>query len=128
MRSLEPNIGAVAVIAPAVQSANNTGTAIDLLGFESACLVVNTGAIDAAGDFSIKLQESDETAGGTFADVATEHLTGGAPSTLEANSVYRLGYIGNRRYIRTVLTKAGGTSIALGAVLIKGHPADAPVA
>lgn len=128
MRSLEPNIGAVAAIAPAVQSANNTSGAIDLLGFESACLVVNTGAITSAGDFSIKLQESDDTTAANFADVAAEHLTGGTPSTLEASSVYRLGYIGNRRYVRTVLTKAGGTSIALGAVLVKGHPADAPVA
>ena len=128
MRSLEPNIGAVPMIAPAVQSGNNTGAATDLLGFESACLVVNTGAVAGDGDFSVKLQESDETAGGSFADVAAEHLTGAVPATLEADSVYRLGYIGTKRYIRTVLTKNSGTSLALGAVLVKGHPADAPVA
>ena len=128
MRSLEPNIGAVPMIAPAVLTGNNTGAATDLLGFESACLVVNTGAVAGDGDVSIKLQESDETAGGTFTDVEAAHLTGAVPATLEADSVYRLGYIGHRRYIRTVLTKNSGTSLALGAVLVKGHPADAPVA
>lgn len=128
MRSLQPNIGVVPMIAPAVQTATVTGAATDLLGFQSACLVVNTGAIAAAGDFAIKLQESDTTTLGDFADVVAEHLQGEVPATLEADSVYRLGYVGNKRYVRTVLTRAGGTSIALGAVLIKGHPAEAPVA
>lgn len=128
MRSLEPNIGSVQMIAPAVHTGNDTGAATDLLGFESACLVVNTGAIAGDGSFSIKLQESDDTAGGTFTDVAAEHLTGAPASPLEADSVYRLGYIGHRRYIRSVLTRASGTSIALGAVLVKGHPHDKPVA
>lgn len=127
MRSLEPNIGAVQVVAPAVLTGNDTATAIDLRGFESACLVVNTGAIAGAGDFSLKLQESDETGGGTFTDVAADDLTGSVPATLEANSVYRLGYIGHRRYVRTVITKNSGTSIALGAVLVKGNAHEKPV-
>lgn len=127
MRSLEPNIGAVQMVAPVVLTGNNTASAVELQGFESACLVVNTGAIVGAGDFSIKLQESDDTAGGTFTDVTAEHQTGDVPATLEAASVYRLGYIGVRRYVRTVVTKSSGTSIALGAVLIKGHAHEVPV-
>lgn len=127
MRSLEPNIGAVAMVAPAVLTGANTATAVDLQGFESAALVINTGAIAGDGDFSITLQESDETGGGTFTDVEAEHMTGSVPDTLEAASVYRLGYIGHRRYIRSVIAKNSGTSIALGAVLIKGHPHEAPV-
>lgn len=127
MRSLEPNIGAVQLIAPAVITAANTATAVDLLGFESACLVVNTGAIAAAGDFSIKLQESDTTTAGDFADIDAAHLTGSTPATLEANSVYRVGYIGHKRYLRSVVAKAGGTSIAMAAVLVKGDPHDRPV-
>ncbi|WP_404404897.1 hypothetical protein [Pelagibacterium halotolerans] len=128
MRSLEPNIGGVQAIAPAVLSATTTGSAIDLQGFEAACLMVNTGDIVSAGDFAIKLQESDTTTSGDFADIDASHITGSAPATLEANSVYKLGYIGNKRYLRAVVTKTGGTSIALGAVLVKGHPHEAPVA
>ncbi len=96
--------------------------------FNSACLVINTGALAGAGDFSIALEESDETTGGSFTAVAADHLTGAVPATLAADSVYRLGYVGNRRYIRTVLTHNGGTSLALGAVLVKGHPTETPVA
>lgn len=128
MRSIEPNIGAVQVVAPAVLSATNTSAAIDLKGFESAAIVINTGAIVSAGDFTAKLQESDTTTSGDFTDVAAEHLTGEFPASLAADSVIKVGYIGFKRYLRTVITKNGGTSIAAGAVLIKGHPHDAPVA
>ncbi|WP_040651506.1 hypothetical protein [Roseovarius sp. 217] len=128
MRDITPNIGLTQAVAPAVLSATATSAAIDLLGFNSAALVVNTGAVAGDGDFTAKLQESDTTISGDFADVAVEHLVGALPATLDADSVVKQGYIGNKRYIRTVLTKNGGTSIAAGAVIVKGHPSDAPVA
>lgn len=128
MRDLAPNIAPVQVVAPAVLTGNNTSAAIDLQGFESAALVVNTGAIAGSGNFTAKLQESDETSGGTFTDVEAEHLVGSFPATLEADGVAKVGYIGLRRYVRTVFTKNSGTSIAAGAVLIKGNPHVVPVA
>lgn len=128
MRDIAPNIGVVQAVAPAVLSATNTSAAIDLLGFDSAAVVINTGAIVSSGDFTAKLQESDTTTSGDFTDVAAEHLVGDLPATLEADSVVKQGYIGNKRYIRTVLTKNSGTSIAAGAVIVKGHPTEAPVA
>ncbi|WP_297775625.1 hypothetical protein [uncultured Roseovarius sp.] len=128
MRDIAPNIGLAQAVAPAVLSATTTSAAIDLLGFDSAALVINTGDIVSAGDFTAKLQESDTTTSGEFADVAAEHLVGTLPLILEAASVYKQGYIGNKRYIRAVITKNGGTSIAAGAVIVKGHPAEAPVA
>ena len=128
MRDIAPNIGVVQAVAPAVLSATNTSDAIALLGFDSAAVVINTGAIVSAGDFTAKIQESDTTTSGDFADVDAAHLVGDLPATLEASSVYKQGYIGNKRYIRTVITKNGGTSIAAGAVIVKGHPAEAPVA
>ena len=127
MRDIAPNFGLSQAVAPAVLSATNTSAAIDLLGFNSAALVINTGAIEAAGDFTAKLQESDTTTSGDFADVGAEHLVGTLPATLVASSLYKQGYIGNKRYVRTVITKNGGTSIAAGAVIVKGHPAEAPV-
>ncbi|SFD17226.1 hypothetical protein [Salipiger profundus] len=127
MRDIAPNIGVVQAVAPAVLSATNTSAAIDLLGFDSAAVVINTGAIVSSGDFTAKLQESDTTTSGDFTDVAAEHLVGDLPATLEADSVVKQGYIGNKRYIRTVITQNSGTSIAAGAVIVKGHPAEAPV-
>lgn len=128
MRDIAPNIGVVQAVAPAVLSATDTSAAIDLLGFNSAAVIINTGAIVSSGDFTAKLQESDTTTGGDFADVAAAHLVGALPTSLEADAVVKQGYIGNKRYIRTVLTKNSGTSIAAGAVILKGHPADSPVA
>ncbi|QGA57256.1 MULTISPECIES: hypothetical protein [Brucella] len=120
---------AVQAIAPAVLAANTNGVSIDLKGFDSALFVINTGAIDAAGDFTVKLQESDTGTSG-WTDVDAADLLGSVPATLAANAAYRIGYIGSKRkrYVRAVATKAGGTSIAAGVVAILGHPNIAPVA
>ena len=75
----------------------------------------------------MKLQESDASDSG-FADVPADQFTSNAPATLAAASAYKLGYIGWKRYVRLAVSKAGGTSIALGAVAIKGDAADRPVA
>lgn len=128
MRDIASNFGVVQAVAPAVLSATNTSSAIDLLGFNSAALVLNTGAIVSSGDFTAKIQESDTNTPGGFADVAAADLVGELPATLEAASVYRQGYVGNKRYLRTVITKNGGTSIAAGAVIVKGDAAERPVA
>lgn len=120
---------AVQAIAPAVLAANTNGVSIDLKGFDSALFVINTGAIDAAGDFTVKLQESDTGTSG-WTDVDAADLLGSVPATLAANAAYQIGYIGSKRkrYVRAVATKAGGTSIAAGVVAILGHPNIAPVA
>jgi hypothetical protein len=128
MRDFVSNIGPVASIVPAVQAASANGAAVDLLGFNGAALVINTGAVAGSGDYAIKLQESDTTADEDFDDVAASDLIGTLPATLEASKVYKQGYIGNCRYVRAVITKASGTSIAAGAIIVKGRPASAPVA
>lgn len=127
MRDLAQNIGAAPALAPAVQSANANGLAVDMKGFNRAAFVVSTGAIASAGDFGVKLQESDASGSG-FADVAAGQFTTNAPATLAADSAYRLGYLGDKRFVRLVLTKAGGTSIAAGAVAILGDPQHTPIA
>ncbi len=55
-------------------------------------------------------------------------LLGTLPAALEADTVCKQGYKGTKRYIRAVITKTSGTSIAAGAVFALGHPHDAPVA
>ncbi|WP_287994600.1 hypothetical protein [Acidiphilium sp.] len=127
MRDLQSNIGVVAAVAPATLTATNTSAAIDLRGFDSACVVINTGAIGGAGNFTPKLTESD-TSDGTYTDVAAADLVGEFPSALAAASVYKVGYIGNKRFIQTVLTLNSGTNIAASAVVVLGNPDQAPVA
>lgn len=118
----------VASLVPAVQAATLKGGHVDLQGFGSALMVINTGAIAGYGDYSLAMQESDTTTDGDFTDVASANRIGTIPATLEASKVYRQAYIGKKRYVRAVITKADGTSIAAGAVFVLGHPALAPVA
>lgn len=122
------NTNAVASLVPAVQTATLKGSTIDTKGYGTALMIVNTGAIAGDGDYVVAMQESDTTTDGDFADVEAADLIGTLPATLVASSVYRQAYIGTKRYLRAVITKTGGTSIAAGAVFVLGTPAMAPVA
>lgn len=128
MRDLSHNLGVVQALVPQVLAATDTSAAIDLLGFNSAMLVINTGAIASSGNFTAKLQESDTTTSEDFTDVVAADLIGTLPAVLLASSVAKQSYIGNKRYLRLVTTKNSGTSIAAGAVIIKGHAKSRPVA
>lgn len=127
MKDTYSDFGLAQGAVPAVLSATTTDTGVDLQGFNSALVIVATGAIAGSGDFTTKLQESDASGSG-YTDVAAADLLGSFPETLEASSVVKVGYIGTKRYIRTVTTKNSGTSIAAAIVVAKGHPFDAPVA
>jgi hypothetical protein len=127
MRDSYHSLGAVLALAPAVQSASVDGVAIDTKGYNSLTFALSTGAIVSAGDFSAKVQHSDASGSG-FEDAPAGSYFSNAPATLAASTSYKLGYIGDRRYSRLVLTKAGGTSIAAGATAILGNAASKPVA
>lgn len=116
----------VSALAPAVQAATIKGGAVDLQNFGSALVVINTGAIVSAGDFTAKLQEADTTTDSDFTDVAADDQVGLLPASLAASGSACVSYIGKRRYIRVVATKNGGTSIAAGAVVVLGHKQIAP--
>lgn len=128
MRDLASNIGAVLALSPAVQAATIKGNTIDTNGFESVAFIVNTGAIASAGDFGLKLQESDTTTDGDFTDVAAGDLVGTLPATVTADGSFKQSYIGHKRYVRLVATKNGGTSVAIGAVAVLGGAHQRPVA
>lgn len=128
MKDTYSDFGVAQTLAPLVQTATLAGTAVDLQGYNSATLVVNTGVIASAGLYDIRLQESATTTNEDFTDVAAADLLGALPAGLAAASTYKQGYVGNKRYIRALITKQSGTSIAAGAVVIRGHANDAQVA
>lgn len=127
MKDIQSGLAATVAVVPQVVAATNTSSAIDLQGYAAALLVITTGAIVSSGDYTAKLQESDTTTGGDFTDVEADDLLNTFSASLAENSVERIGYVGSKRYLRTVITKNGGTSIAASAVVMLGHPADAPV-
>lgn len=128
MRELYNDVGLVQALIPAVQSATATSEAIDLAGFDSALVLINTGAIASSGNFTVKLQESDTTTAEDFTDVGAANLVGSFATALAADSLYKVAYSGTKRYIRTVATKNSGTSIIAGIFVAKGHALTGPVA
>jgi len=128
MKDIFSGLGVISSLAPAVVSATTKGSHADLQGYNAALLVINTGAVVGDGLYDLKLQESDTTTDGDFGNVDAKDLIGSLPAELAATSAYKVGYVGNKRYIRAVITKTSGTSIVAGAVVIKGSPSLAPVA
>ncbi|MGE0853642.1 MAG: hypothetical protein AB7O44_29180 [Hyphomicrobiaceae bacterium] len=130
MRDLVNNIGPYQALAPAVYSGTSAGLGVDLQGFESATIVIETGAIVGAGNYTASIEESDTGLDSPedFDAVAAGDLIGTLPETLEEYSTYKIGYRGHQPYVRVVLTKNSGTSIAVAATVVRGHPHEAPVA
>lgn len=128
MKDTTTNTDTVQAIVPAVKSASGAGATVDTQGFGSLMFAIETGAISSSGNFTAKVQESDTTTDGDFADAVAADVIGTLPAVLAADSSYRAGYRGKKRYARLYLTKNSGTSIAVGASAVLGHPNLAPVA
>lgn len=121
MRDLNSNIAVVLALSPVVHTATKADAPIiDLQGCGSAVIAINTGAIASAGDYTISLSHGDasDLSGATTA--SGDELLGTFPASLAADSAYQVGYQGGKRYVRVVITKNSGTSIAAGAVVVKG--------
>ena len=119
-KGLYHNLRAVPAINSASQSAAADGIEIDRKGSQALMFIVNTGAITSAGDFGVKVEESD-TSGSGYTDADADDVISGAPASLAATSAYQVEYIGKKRFVRLSLTKAGGTSIQAGAIALIGH-------
>ena len=121
MSDLKNSIAVALALAPAVISATKSDAPIvDLQGAGSATLVINSGAIAGDGVYSAKLVHGNAADLSDVADVAGDELLGAFPAALAADSVVTVGYRGGKRYVRLVVTKVSGTSVAAGAVVIKG--------
>ena len=137
MRDLANNISVAQSIAPVVGSSDTNGTGIDLQGFESATIVVDTGVEGDTLSSSVKVDFilQDSTDNSSFSAVTSNSLvTDGAVDssgiflTLDANGetpqVTSIGYVGGARYIRVVADHTGTHSNGspYGVTVIKSHP------
>lgn len=140
MKDLSNNIVPVVSIINAVKTAAANGTGVDLQGYEGATVIVDVGAegdtLSSSVHFEISLEESDDNS--TFTDVAQAGIidgtisaggiflkldgtTNGDPGT--TGGIFRVGYVGGKRYIRVVLAKTGTHSngTPIGAMVVKSH-------
>ena len=137
MRDMVNHVRTEVLIEPQTLSGQKTSAQLDTNGAGRLMLLIVTGAIVSDGSFNITVQESDTTTAGDFTEVAPEQLLGGngmlwgedgGSTVLAANTAYRIGYTGWKRYLRVIVNKSTGTSIVLGLVAVLGDLADRPAA
>ncbi len=124
------------VISPISQAGNTAmvGAIIDRQGFGSLEFAITLGTITTAGTtYTALLEESaasDLSGSNAVADadlIGTEALASFVDS--EVNTTKKLGYKGNKRYVRLTMTPAGNTGAStMSAVAVQGSAALAPVA
>lgn len=149
MRDLHNNLDAVQAIQAqtitqaggAIQSGN-----IDLKGFGAAEVVAHFGDIDEMGgspvggakiDVKIEHAADDGTGSpGAYANVTLADVLGpvavtsgvvASPTT--DTDVIKVGYVGDKRFLRVTLTPTGLTNGGpAGVIVVKAHPRHAPAA
>jgi hypothetical protein len=143
MRDLHHNIGIAEAIPPAAYAADNTPTAIDLLGFDSAEITIHVGVggitFTNTNKIEFKLTHSDDDttySAVTIDDVlglesvATSGIVKDLVAAHVAPTITKVGYIGGKRYLKLLADFSGthGTATPLSAVVIKSNARSRPVA
>lgn len=134
MRDLYSNLTFRRAISP-VSVADNTAQVsqiIDRQGFDSLVFAIATGSIaDADATFAVLVEDDDASGFGTAAAVADSELNGTEALAGfqfdDDNETRKIGYIGNKRYVRLTITPSGNASAAvLCAVAVLGNAALKP--
>lgn len=109
-------------IPPAAHGGAQNGTGVDLAGYESATAFIHTA--EASGVIFGLEHSDDDGDTDAYADVPAAQMVDGAPTVEPAAiGVYRLGYIGLKRWVRVTSDAAGTYS----AFIARGHARKAPV-
>lgn len=110
---------------------------IDMQGYESIIFVITTGTI-TDGTWTVTFQESDEVAANFVtidptADDYNGQLIGDAPGPFTNvdmafdDQIYKVGYAGDKRYVRCVVTETVMGTAEFGCNCILSNPHSAPV-
>ncbi len=141
IRDLISNISPAYSLTPVVRTADANGSGVDLQGFRSAVVLIQTGVggitFDGTNKIEYVLQHSDDDSTYTAvaqADVQGVTVTGsGIVRSLvaahAAASIVEVGYVGGKRYVRAVADFSGthGTGTLTSATVIRGGASNLPV-
>lgn len=126
----------VPLIVPVAARTDNTAIVsaiIDTKNYESAEFVLVTGAnTDANATFAVLVEDGDDSGLSDNAAVADAQLIGteaGAAFTFADDGECRkIGYLGNKRYVRVTVTPSGNDSgnIFISGVAVLGNARNAP--
>lgn len=137
MRDLFNHVHPLRAISPAAATTDNTawvGQVIDRAGYGSLTFLLAIGALsDADATFAVLVEEGDAddlSDAAAVADVdllGTEALAGFDFG--DDNETRKIGYVGNKRYVRLTVTPSGNSGNAfLAAIALLGHPDQTPTA
>jgi hypothetical protein len=135
MRDLMNHLHLLPAFAPAAAVADNTAqvsSVADLKGFGSCVLAFVTGT-DADADATMTLLIEDSADNVTFAAVDDAYLNGtevlGSYTFADDGETRKIGYVGNKRYVRATITPANNTgNLFLGGMWVLGNPSRQPTA
>lgn len=138
IRDLHNNIAPKRGISP-VAAAQTDNTAIvsqivDARGYESVEFLILTGSLaDADATFTVLVEEGDASNLSDAAAVADSDLLGTEAlagfTFADDDKVFKIGYVGSKRYVRVTITPANNTGNAcVAGVWLLGHPALKPTA
>lgn len=134
MKDLHNAIKVIHAITP--QAVGTSGIAggklspvIDRRGYDSVELIYSSGATLSAADTVVPVVYECATTGGAFTSVADADLLGTeAPLVLSAAKSGKVGYRGNKPYLKLRLYGTGHATGIVAAVAVMGNPEQAPVA
>lgn len=139
MKDLHNNIDPKRAISPQAARTDNTAIVseiLDMQGAEAAELIIQLGAnTDANATFALLMEHSDasDLSGGEAVPdsqlLGTEALAGFTAAD-DDNKVKKIGYVGNKRYVRATITPTGNDSgnIFLAATWLRGGLRNVPAA
>ena len=134
MRDMHNNIKVITAITPAAVGTSGIAggklsAAIDRRGFDSLEFVFNYSTAGASTDQIVPVVYEADATGDSFTSVADADLLGTeAAHVIAAAGAGKIGYRGNKRYVKLRLYGVGHATGTVGAVAVLGNPNIAPVA
>lgn len=126
-------------ISPKAVTTSQTGTGVDVQGYEAVTFILSTGHY-TDGEYAVLMEDSDDNA--TYAPVlessgklinvdnfpysedATDYLI---TSLVSQDEIFWVGYVGNKRYVRArIYANMAMTGMVFAACFLLGDPHSAP--
>lgn len=119
MRDYMNGIHIARAISPQAARTDNTAIVsqiVDVAGFQGLVFAINIGAnTDTNATFAVLVEDGDQANLSDAAAVADAKLTGtealaGFTAADDDNKLKKIGYVGNKRYVRLTITPSGNDS------------------
>lgn len=123
---IKSNVDVDQSILKAAKTASENGASFEIADYHAVSVIIDAGAW-TDGTHTFTVQESDDNS--TWAAVADTDLYGDTEPVIDGaaddDQKYRIGYKGNKRYMRVITVVSGTTTGAIyGALILKGYKTE----